>query len=387
MSTTHLDFGPPEATDIDGMNAVLQQALHNEGMANWTAALGHERMRVVRRGDRVVAGLGVIPMGHFFGGANVPAAGVTAFGVVPDQRGSGVGLWMLQQMLNEQRAKGIPLATLYPATTAFYRRSGFERAAQRIIYELPTAAIGVRDYTLAAEPIEADRYDQLKAVYTRRAAQSAAWIDRPDFYWQRVLEPKDRITHTFGVFRAGVAEGYVSFFQSPWNEPLIVRDLVALTADAGRRLLTLLADHRSMVQTVRFPGGPNDPLLFLMPEQKQTVYSSLDLMLRILDVPAALTARRYTPGFRGEFHLAITDELFVDNTGHFVLQIADGHGHAERGGNGSIQLHIRDLAALYSGYYTPLELVQASNIITDETSLALATLAFSGPRPWLPDMF
>ena len=65
-------------------------------------------------------------------------------------------------MLQEQREMGLPISTLYPATTAFYRRAGYERAAQRIIYEVPLSMMNLRDYTLEALPVGPDQYDILK---------------------------------------------------------------------------------------------------------------------------------------------------------------------------------------------------------------------------------
>jgi predicted acetyltransferase len=388
-SEAALSFAAPRPDEIEPMDEMLEQALTFAPgtMAPWTQLIGHRNMRVVRRAERVVAGIGVIPFGHWFGGRVVPAGGITAVGVAPDQRGSGVGLWMLRRTLEEQREQGLPIATLYPATTSFYRRAGFERAAQRIIYELPAAALGGRDHALEAVPVGPEQYDLIKAVYAKRAAHSAAFIERPDFLWDRILSPPDKRSYTFVVLRDGEPEGYVVFAHTRWGEPLLVRDIIALTPAAGRRLLTLLADHRSMVDAVRFPGGPHDPLLFLMPEQKQKVHNTIDLMLRILDVPVALAARGYTPGVTGEVHFDVVDDLLPSNSGRFVLRVADGVGLAEPGGSGRIRLHIRDLAALYSGYYTPLELRQAGDVEASDADLAAAGLVFGGPRPWLPDMF
>lgn len=384
-----LSYVPPRPDEIQSMDRVLEQALIFPvgSMATWTQQIGHANMRVVRQGGRVVAGLGVIPFGHWFGGRVVPTGGVTAVGVAPDKRGSGVGLWMLRQMLEEQRAMGVPLLSLYPATTTFYRRAGFERAAQRVIYELPLAALGPRDYTLEAAPVETGQLELMKGVYARRAAESSSFIERPDFYWQRMLVPGDKPTYVFAALRDGAPEGYVLFLHASWGETLLVRDIVALTPAAGRRLLTVLADHRSMLDAVRLPAGPNDPLLFLMPEQKQKVHNAIDLMLRIVDLPGALAARGYPPGAAAELHLEVVDELLPANHGRFVLRVADGAGHAERGGQGRMRLHIRDLAALYSGYFTPGELRYASEVAADAASLAVAARIFAGPRPWLPDMF
>lgn len=389
-SGTGLTFAPPRPDEIEEMDRLLEQALtfNLGGMAAWTRQIGHEYMRVVRRGGRVVAGLGVIPFGHWFGGRVVPAGGVTAVGVAPDQRGSGVGLWMMRQMLEEQRARGVPIATLYPATTAFYRRAGFERAAQRLIYELPLAALGVRDTAIEAAPLAPGRHDVVKQLYARRAAQSSAFIDRPAMLWERALAPADKPGHVFVALRDGAPEGYVAFTHATWGEPLQVRDIVALTPAAGRRLLTLLADHRSVLESVRLPGGPSDPLLFLLPEQhSHRIFRSIDLMLRILDVPAALAARGYPPGVSGELHLEVADDLLPPNSGRFVLRVADGDGVAEPGGQGRLRLHVRDLAALYAGYYTPHELRLAGGLDAPAADLALAAQLFAGPRPWLPDMF
>lgn len=387
--STRLSYGPPRPGDIPVMDALLEQALTFPlgSMAPWTQAIGHQHMRVVREGERVVAGLGVIPFGHWFGGQVVPTGGVTAVGVAPERRGTGVGLWMLRQMLEEQHALQVPLLSLYPATTAFYRRAGFERAAQRLIYELPLSALGPRDYTLAVEPATMEQVDVLKGLYARRAAGGSAFIARPDFLWQRMLAPADKPNYAFVALRDGAPEGYVVFAHASWGEALQVRDLVALTPAAGRRLLSLLADHRSMLDLARLPAGPHDPLLFLMPEQKQTLSRSLDLMVRIIDLPAALAARGYPAGVAAELHLEVEDELLPSNQGRFVLRVADGAGHAERGGQGHMRLHIRDLVTLYSGYFTPQELLQASEVRADAASLAAAAQIFAGPRPWLPDMF
>ncbi len=390
MNDTSLyEYGPLRANEIDELNGVLEQALAFPvgSMAGWTEAIGHAQMRVVRRAGRPVAGIGIIPMGHYFGGRSIPAGGITAVGVAPDQRGTGVGRWMLEQTLQELHAQGLPIATLYPATTAFYRRTGFERAAQRLIYEVPLAEMNLRDYQLEAAPAGPDEYATIKQLYAQQAAHSAGFIDRPEFYWQQILEPKKKIAYRFIVRRAGVPEGYVIFSHATWGEPLHAHDIVALTPAAGRRLLTLLADHRSMIEKLHIPGGPNDTLLFQLAEQHQKLKQSLDLMLRIVDVPAALAARGYPAGLTAELHFDLRDELLPANSGRFVLRVAGGQGQAEPGGAGHMRLHIRDLAALYTGYLSPHQLLQAGTLDAPAAELARAGLVFAGPHPWLPDMF
>jgi predicted acetyltransferase len=384
-----IDYGPARPEELERLTLLLEHALGfpTGDMGPWLEAIGYPNLRAVRQGDAPVAGLSIIPMGHWFGGRSVPTAGITAVGVAPPQRGSGVGIAMLRAMLHELHEAGTPLSSLYPATTAFYRRAGYERAATRIIYEQPLAAIGLRDHALEAVAVDEAQHETIKRLYARQGAAGSSFIDRPAFYWDLFLKPKGRTPHIYMALRDGEPEGYVAFFQGSWGDPINVRDIVALTPAAGRRLLTLLADHRSMQETVRWPGGPIDPILFLMPEQKAKVFRSIDLLLRIVDVPAALEARGYPAGVAAELHLEVADELLPWNNGRFVLEVADGRGRVSSGGRGRLRLHARDLAALYSSFLTPFELQQGGSLTGEAPELATAALVFSGPRPWLPDMF
>src|SRR5262245_28778376 len=82
-NNTNLEYGPVCADELDGLNILLEQALTFPigDMAPWTAVIGHEHMRAVRRAGRAIAGLSIIPMGHYFGGHSVRAGGITAVGV------------------------------------------------------------------------------------------------------------------------------------------------------------------------------------------------------------------------------------------------------------------------------------------------------------------
>lgn len=387
--TADFSFTRPSQDDLAPIYAMLEQALAFApgGIAAWAEALGADNMRVVRRGGQIAAAMGAIPFGHWVGGRVVPTAGITAVGVAPGERGGGVGLWMLRQALAEQRAQGVPIATLYPATTAFYRRNGFERAAVRTIYEIDLAAIGVRDHALETVAVGADQIETLKQIYAQVASRSTGWIDRPDFYWQRMLRGAGKPSYALLVQRDGVPEGYVIFAHAQRGEPVVVQDAVALTPAAGRRILTVLADNRSVLEKARFAAAPNDPLLLLLPEQNQKVFFRIDLMLRILDVPAALAARGYAQGVSAELHLHVDDDLFPENSGPLVLRVADGRGVAERGGSGRVRMGIRDLAALYTGFISPFDQARAGALQGPPEDLAALALAFSGPQPWLPDMF
>jgi predicted acetyltransferase len=394
--TDALDYGPPRGDGVERMAALVGAALHMapDRMRDWIGLLGVENMRAVRLDGRVVAGLGLIWMGQWFGGVSVPVAGVTAVGVAPEQRGRDAGIGMLSAMLNEVRAAGVPLSTLYPATQTFYQRAGYERAGQRITYELPIDGIDAGETTREALPVAPGDDADLRRAYAERARQSSGHLDRPDWFWRLRLEPEGQMVQRFRVVHAGRTEGYVAYIQGSRGEPLTVSDLCVLTPEAGRRLLTLFSGYRSVVEHVTWSGGPLDPLVYLLAEpltagqkNKVRVIRSLDWMLRIVDVAGALTARGYPPGLRAELHFDVRDEFLPANAGRYVLTVAGGQGEARRGGQGRIRLGVRELAALYTGFMAPAELQTLGALAGPPADLARAGSVFAGPRPWLPDMF
>ena len=81
------------------------------------------------------------------------------------------------------------------------------------------------------------------------------------------------------------------------------------------------------------------------------------------------------------------DELLPSNNGRFVLTVEDRRASVCSGGEGRLRLHVRDLAALYSGYLTPQQLQAAGSLEGSESDLATAAQIFAGPQPWTPDMF
>jgi predicted acetyltransferase len=352
-----------------------------------------QHMRAVLHGGRIVAGLGAFPMGHWFGGQRVAAAGVTAVGVAPDARGSGVGTWMLRESLQELRAARIALASLYPATLAYYRRAGYERAGYRIGYELPLALIQVHDHSADLQPFEPDE-PQVRQLYEQRARRTAGNLDRPEWLWPARLAPKDKTTFRFLVRCNGRSEGYVVFTVGGRFDPLAIIDSVVLTPAAGHRILALLADYHSVLESATWSGGPLDPLVYLLRENlvggaraRIATKYSYDFMLRIVDAQLAIEARGYPGGLRAALEIELADETLPENAGRYTIELADGRAAVSRGGRGRIKLGARELAAIYTGFMAPQELRAIGHVDGRDDDLELMGAMFGGPRPWIADMF
>ena len=211
--------------------------------------------------------------------------------------------------------------------------------------------------------------------------------------WLRILEPyfsSGTVTYIIGDLEA--PEGFAIFKigdrQGGQGQPLVATDLAATTPLALRRLATLIHDHRSMHGSVQWHGSPNDPLLYLADEQFIKAEEYMYWMLRIVDVPLALSGRGYPKNFQGEIHLDVHDSLIDANSGRWVLEIKGDSLLVNRGGEGHLQLDVADFAPLFSGQQSASQLARIGALQCDDPSqIELADAAFAGPAPWVVEIF
>ncbi len=398
MSHSDLDYGPVRdaAEDralYDLVNIAFRPSAAADDPKGWeryqTRADSGD-LRVVRRGGQVVGGLRAIPMAHFFGGRAVPCVGLSGVTVAPEHRSRGLAAAMMRRHVLEARAQGVPLASLYPASDALYGRAGYERAGHYLHHRVrPGALTGARRELEVRRATEADQ-PAIHALYATYARHRDGHVDRDARWWRFWVEgffPTPLRTY-LALAPDGAPEGYVSLVQTatdghPYD--VVVRDVAATSARAWRSLAAFLAAHSTMAGHVVFRGGFDHPLVQLTREQDVTITQRLDWMLRVLDVPAALTARGYPP-ISGALDLAVTDDLVADNAGPFRLTLDAGHPTVTPGGDGRLRLDVRALASLYSGYASPFTLASFGQLDGDPESLALARAVFAG-QPSLADMF
>jgi len=397
MKHQDLDIGiPSDDAEVKAYAECVRQALFfpDVDLDTWIQREGLDNIRVARREGKVVGGLISQPMGQWFGGRSVPMAAVRGVGVAPEHRGTGVATRMMRALMEELHREGVPLSTLYPATETLYRRAGYEEAGVQLTYQLPVQAIDSCDRTLPLRRIEPKDHEALHAAYAAQASRTAGGLDRNEWAWQRVFSPllSAKDTHGYLVEQDGRVTGYVVYTQVQGERiahahKLALSDFVVLTPEAGRRLLTFLADHESMVDSITWYGAPADPIHYLLGEQLWQHVDRLDWMLRVVDVAKALEARGYPPGTTGEVHFDVRDDVLPQNNRRCVLEVAESSGHVREGGDGTIRLDVRGLAAVYSGHLTPLGLKTTGlSDASDDDLLAMARF-FAGPSPWMSDRF
>lgn len=384
---------PVNEDEVRAIGAMMTQSLFFPTLEefDWIAVRGRENMRVIRRNGRVAGALGLIKMGQWFGGRRVPMAGFSPVAVSPEYRSGGVASELMRHVLTELHDEGFPLAGLYPATQPVYRRAGFEQAGTMIKYKIAANALDARDRSLTVRAAEESDHDTIRSLYTQRAMRTSGNLDRSESMWMRIFQSTKATKYMYIVERDASPEGYIVYTQGRHATGLMgnldVLDLVAVTPAAARRLLTFLTDHRSIIADITWTGGPADPLFLLIANQAYRVEHSWQWMLRILDVERALEARGYPHGLEAEIHLDVSDDWMAWNNGRLVLQVSRGRGSVRPGGDGVVQADIRGLATMYTGHLSPTELLMTDYVHGPLDALDEVGRVFSGPAPWMPDMF
>lgn len=385
-------FGPLSVralspADWPDLVEVLSQSF-NAPAAGWDIfrdRIGDENVRVAREGERIVGGCGIYRMGQVWGGKSVPLGGIGGVGVVPDARGRGVAKALMLDVLRWFHELGVPVAGLYPATQRVYRSVGYEQSGERLQYQAPLATLtGFRQEVEAipVEPLDV----RVRALFAARYSPVHGNLDRSEAIWGRITQ--GYVGRRYAWLLGD--DGYVILQHQPAESPhwdLDVLDLHAPSPATARSLLALLASHRSMCDKVRWFGAPADPLLGLFPEPTWSVVEAQRWMLRIVDFAAAIAARGWPEGARGEVHLSVDDPLLGHNHGDFVLTVEGGAGTLRPGGQGDLRLSARALGPLYSGYFSASALVSLGLAEGSVRSIAGADRLFAAPTPWMREMY
>lgn len=355
----------------------------------WFASAGHENLRVLQREGEVIGGLVLVPMAQFWGGRPVRLGGFAGVGIAPHARGGGTATRMMQEGLRELRAAGFPLAGLYPATEGLYRRVGFEQAGAR--YEL-RGRLSNLPRTSRALPMRRFRPEDLPAVqrlYTEHARGLPGYLDRGPYAWSRIQVLRGEPARGFVVEEDGAVAGYVFTLQASrgLHMDLTITDWCARTPAAWQRLVAFLRDHDSIGDEVAWYGTDTDPVLLLCEEQHFKSTVTYWWMLRLLDVPAALTQRGYPPHAAGALDLEVADDLFLENAGRFVLEVHGGEARVRAGGSGALKCDVRTLAALYSGHRSASQLASVGRVEATAGARELADTLFAGRTPAMVDMY
>lgn len=393
--TEALHFGRFEERHVDDFASMHGHAFAFEkpDTLAWLDAAGRDNIRIVVRGGRVMAGLAVVPMGQFFGGRSVPTFGIAGVCARADVQRQGMAKFLMRQALLEAAKSNVPLSTLYASTKSLYRGVGYEMAGSHFRtrfgpVELPQFAV---EPGLRLREIEDADLPQVEALYLDVARTQPGQLERGRYIWDRVRGARFGIPQGILVEGDEGIEGYIYYakrkHERGFRHAVVLVDLVGRTPRALRRLWSFVRGLGSMVECIDWFSEPADPAFMILPDPRFGLQLVENFMLRIVDVPAALTARGWPTGIGSRIDFEIEDPLIESNAGAWTMTLEDGRASVHRGGTPRARLSIRALASLYGSFASSDALLQIGELEADEETRRAIDGAFAGPRAWCRDMF
>lgn len=352
--------------------------------------MSRDQLHVIAGDSGIVGGLYVHDLGQYFGGARVRMGGVAVVAIHPCARGAGAATHLVNEALRHMRTEGVAISTLYPASQALYRRSGYERAGEYFGATVRNRSINIRERSAALRAITDVDFEHIQALHDDDARANDGHIGRNDYMWQKVRTPRGTTAEGYVVEEAGAITGYVYLVRtSSADDDFILRatDIVFTTPTAGRALWQCIAQHATVADVVYLHRPASDPLYALLPEQVASIRVKDHWMLRIVDVARALEARGYPPGLDAVLSFQVDDDVIPENNSAFTLHAKNGAAKVERGGTGEVRIDVRGLAALYAGHQPLRHLCRLGLAQASADAQARADAVFPAGRPSMPEAF
>lgn len=379
--------------DVPTLRYLARQAfgMSADALDHTFTLLGIPSFRVMRRSGRSVGAAAAFHLEQWFGGRPVSSHGVALVMVDPAARGTGVGTDLMRTVLQKARTDGRAVSILYAASRPIYTKLGYERAGMHICWKAPTAALS--SARMVATPILRDRVDldELESLRRREALHSNGMVSRTHALWEHHLAPvgEEYPADVFILPGATGADGYLAVLP-PRNDTLQVLDACILSRRVAREALAFLAGYASQAKLVQWYGGSEDALAHLAQNTGVSIEAYEHWLMRIVDVEKALTQRGYPLCLESEIVLDVIDPLYIENHGRFRLSVSKGIGQVERlhgPGEADLMLNITALAPLYTSHSQPASLRRMGALDGSDEAISRAALIFSGPRPWMADLF
>lgn len=325
-------------------------------------------------------------------GGEVLAAGLTWVGVNPGHRRRGLMRAMVEHHLARTAARGEAVSILKAAEEPIYGRFGYGRAADELHGTVDRGAAlrpvaGADELDITFTTAVSDHTDLVDAVHRAAGRGRPGWVGRdlPSLRaWILADVPGLRDGAEplrLAVVRTpdGTPRGYALLRRTARWLPegprctVQVEEAVAVDTVAHHRLWSFLLDL-DLTATVYTPGlACDDPLWHLLVDRRATVPRLIDnLWLRLVDLPAALAARRCAAPL--DVVLDVDDALIASNRGRWRVRSTgpDSPTQVSRTDQpADVGLDVRELGAVYLGG-TRLTGLADAGLVVEHSSGAIA---------------
>jgi predicted acetyltransferase len=292
----------------------------------------------------LVGGMQLYDFTMTMGEIQVPVGGVGMVAVDLLHKKEHVARDLIAFFLDYYRARGAPLALLYPFRPDFYKQMGFGYGTRMNEYRVHPEALpdgGSKEHLVV---LDTDDSDQLLDYYNTYQSRTHGMLRRSTFEIARKFA--NPLTHIVGYRRDGRLHGYLQYrFRSISDRNILLNNLEVIeclydSPEVLSEMLTFLRSQADQIRTVVLWTqeddfhylllDPRDGSDYLMPHiYHESNTQGVGLMYRVLDT---VTLLRLLDQSRNAFaddtcclYIEVADSFLPENSGLVVAQFDHGH--------------------------------------------------------------
>ncbi len=326
--------------------------------------------------------LRITPFEVYSRGVKMPMAGIAAVAVQPEARRNGIAEALMEDALRKMYEMDYSISMLFPFKHHFYKKFGYGYVGNLTQYEFTPNNIsnfsGASGMSSGKERShvrafgKADK-SKIKRVLLQEIQTNGSFtLLRPENFWDLVVFPKFKDAY---VYDDGELKGYMVF--EIYKEPgasngltgdtvLNIKEFVGLDASVHRGLWGFVGALGEQVTRVKFLAPSDYPIHLFLREPRESDYRRLffeyksfstlasGFMLRVINIPDALTKLHHTIEAPADFVIKVNDGNLPQNSRPLNLHVHNGETVVDETKR-SVQFEsdIEIFSQIYSGFLKP----------------------------------
>lgn len=271
------------------------------------------------------------------------------------------------------------MSVLFPYSHKYYRQFGYGTIGDLHAYRINPHNLIVFPEGHKVRPFKPEDLPMMRVMYKGQLTWHNGWFTRPNEWWDKLIKRWPDIM----VFdNDGLIEGYCIYEMQTGRKgerELHLREFFAAANEAYRGLIGYLAAQND-ADVIEYLAPPDTTLRHSLrqpradnAENRGWLFNDLchvtpGPVARIINLPAALTARFYARHMSGERVLQISDPLIPTNEEPLLFRLVDGRPstHAASGRKPQIETDIGTLTQILCGYLSAQDALRLNRLQANE---------------------
>lgn len=281
-------------------------------------------------GKTMMGYISALPFDVKFDGGDCKMAGIGGVATLPQYRRSGGIRGCFTAWLKDAYANGVDFGYLYPFSTAYYRKFGFELGAEFLRYEINLKSYGrfdVGGFCRLSEPNKTLKDDIVK-VYESFAMRHNMAVIRQESDYRISSSPATKNEYTYVYYnRQNQPKGYMTFSKQREGAifDMVCSDFFFVDKEGLKGLLNHALSFASYYEHICFMLPITTDITPVISEwalYPSVVKRWVRGMARVINVEKILKSAKYIGD--GNLKIGVTDSIIQENDGVFELTFSSG---------------------------------------------------------------